>query len=668
MKHLFLDPERRKLILSLFANMMTRFPGIALVFLILPRLFAGLGPERYAALFAALALGTLASFPMTGTGVLGVRLIGSAASQDDRTGAASAFLSLGAANFSLSAFLMATVFAIELARGHGLTIACIALLPLFQAAFNVTFDNARLSYNEHYWTASLALSFQILWYILVLTTPAFHTHILLAATVFHAPTILASLTNGVLLLRSRPYLVRGRITHFRAMLRAGFSFGTADGLLMAALGLVVIWLQISAPPAVTSWVATQNRLFSMCFTPILMVLVPLGGFIRVKWAGATPKRQRDAIKAAFIAGILAFFAMAVGLGVAGPLYARHWLGLEAPAGWLILAPCFLYFGTIAFYRCFASIAYLVLDGAWLAHHVIAACLAAGLAWIAAAHFLDPLAGFAVFATIASLSVIVAVSLSARRTLAMAPSHTDTTNILGTPITITDHDRAAARVLGWIRERQSRYVCVRDVHGIMLAQRDAGLMEIHQAADMILPDGMPLVHIARWRGHRSIRRVSGPDFVETLADLGRAEGVRHYFYGGKPGIADAMAAALARRYPGLAIAGASVPPFGEVSENLRRAEMATIMAAAPDIVWVGLSTPKQERWMRRHRGELAGVTLIGVGAAFDFHAGAVKRAPRWMQRATLEWLHRLLSEPTRLWRRYLVLAPQFVWHMLWDRAA
>jgi N-acetylglucosaminyldiphosphoundecaprenol N-acetyl-beta-D-mannosaminyltransferase len=406
----------------------------------------------------------------------------------------------------------------------------------------------------------------------------------------------------------------------------------------------------------------------MCLTPIIMVLVPLGGLIRVKWAGASAKRQRDAIKAAYAAGILAFFAMAAGLGIAGPLYARHWLGLEAPAGWLILAPGFLYFGAIAFYRCFASIAYLVLDGAWLAHRVILACLFAGLAWIASAHFLDPLTGFAVFAAIASLSIVIAVSRSARRTLATAPPDAETTDILGTPITITDHGRAAARILGWVRARESRYVCVRDVHGIMLAQRDSGLMAIHQAADMILPDGMPLVHVARWRGHQSIRRVSGPDFVETLADLGRAEGVRHYFYGGRPGIAGKMAAALAARYPGLIVAGASAPPFGEVSEDIRLTEMVTIMATAPDIVWVGLGTPKQERWMRRHRGELAGVTLIGVGAAFDFHAGAVKRAPLWMQRATLEWLHRLLSEPRRLWRRYLVLAPQFVWRVFWDRAA
>jgi N-acetylglucosaminyldiphosphoundecaprenol N-acetyl-beta-D-mannosaminyltransferase len=243
----------------------------------------------------------------------------------------------------------------------------------------------------------------------------------------------------------------------------------------------------------------------------------------------------------------------------------------------------------------------------------------------------------------------------------------TTDILGTPVTITDHPHAAANVLGWIRERRSCFVCVRDVHGIMLARRDPGLMAIHRDADMVLPDGMPLVHVARWRGHRAIRRVSGADFVETLADLGRAEGVRHYFYGGKPGVAGKMAAALARRYPGMTVADTATPPFGEVSEDRRRAELAQIMTARPDIVWIGLSTPKQEYWMHRHRAEMPGVTLIGVGAAFDFHAGEVRRAPRWMQRATLEWLHRLCSEPRRLWRRYLILAPRFVWLVLRDRA-
>jgi N-acetylglucosaminyldiphosphoundecaprenol N-acetyl-beta-D-mannosaminyltransferase len=408
----------------------------------------------------------------------------------------------------------------------------------------------------------------------------------------------------------------------------------------------------------------------MFLKPVLMVLLPLAAFVRIKWANVSAKRQRDAIRAAFAVGMLGLLGMTAGLGVAGPLYAHYWLGLDPPAAWPVMFPIFLFFGAITFYRCFASIAYLVLDGVWLAHRVIGASLVAGLAWLAAMPLLDPLASFGVFATTASVLIVAALSLSVRRTLrAVEPvaAERTTTEILGTPIAITDHPRAAARVLGWVRDRQSRYVCVRDVHGIMLAQRDPALMTIHRDADLILPDGMPLVHIARWRGHRSIGRVSGPDFVETMADLGRAEGVRHYFYGGKPGVAERMAAALALRFPGLAVAGASSPPFGEVSERDGCAEIARLLATTPDIVWIGLGTPKQERWMRRYRDEMPGVTLIGVGAAFDFHAGDIRRAPIWMQRATLEWLHRLLSEPRRLWRRYLVLAPVFVWRVLWDRS-
>jgi N-acetylglucosaminyldiphosphoundecaprenol N-acetyl-beta-D-mannosaminyltransferase len=242
-----------------------------------------------------------------------------------------------------------------------------------------------------------------------------------------------------------------------------------------------------------------------------------------------------------------------------------------------------------------------------------------------------------------------------------------TDILGTPIAITDLAGATAHLLQRVAARQGGYVCLRDVHGIMLARRDPALRAIHRGAAMNLPDGMPLVHVARWRGHRAIGRVAGTDLVEALADAGRGAALRHYFYGGKPGVAEAMAAALARRFPGLLVAGCASPPFGDVNDVAVARALAAIVAARADVVWVGLSTPKQEHWMHRHHGALSGMTLIGVGAAFDFITGEVRRAPRWMQRATLEWLHRLLSEPRRLWRRYLVLAPRFAWLILTESA-
>jgi N-acetylglucosaminyldiphosphoundecaprenol N-acetyl-beta-D-mannosaminyltransferase len=136
-------------------------------------------------------------------------------------------------------------------------------------------------------------------------------------------------------------------------------------------------------------------------------------------------------------------------------------------------------------------------------------------------------------------------------------------------------------------------------------------------------------------------------------------LKHYFYGGKPGVAKKMASVLAARYPGLQIVGTLSPPFGAVSVGEDDAIIKGIIAVKPDIVWVGLSTPNQEYWMRDHVARIPRATLIGVGAAFDFHAGEIKRAPKWMQRSGMEWMHRLARDPRRLWRRYLVLAPLFV---------
>ncbi|MDB5575141.1 MAG: WecB/TagA/CpsF family glycosyltransferase [Bradyrhizobium sp.] len=670
---MFADPERKKLAWSVSANMLTRVPSLALVLLILPRIFVGLGPERYAAMFAALAFGGLMTFLTAGAGILGVRFIGAAASEGDHAVEATMFASLAMVNLAITATLMVTAFGVELAAGQGIAVACVVMLPLIQAGLNATFDNARMAYNEHYRTALQVFGFQILWYGMFIAVPGFSTNIVLAATVFHAPITLSSIVNAVSLGRARPYLLRGRASRFTEFVRAGFSFGTADGLLMAAPGLMVIWLNAFARPEITDWFATQSRLFQMLLSPLLMVLLPLAAFIRIKWSKASAKRQRDAITASLAFGISGCIAMAAGLAIVGPFYARHWLGLRPPTEWLTLAPIFVFFGVVTLYRIFSSIAYLVLDSVDLAHRVIAASLIGGLAWIVAMPYRSPLASFGVGASTASTLVVAAVLLSAFRALRAGaiiavPSGEATTAILDIPIAITTHFRAARRVIEGVRARKSCYVCARDVHGLMLAQHDPELCDIHREADMILPDGMPLVHIARWRGHRSMHRVAGPDFVETMADLGRDEGVRHYFHGGKPGVAQRMAAILKERFPGMVVAGTSSPPFGQMSDTEQQAQIATIMASAPDIVWVGLGTPKQERWMHRHYRDMPGVTLIGVGAAFDFHAGVIKRAPLWMQRATLEWLHRLLSEPRRLWRRYVLLAPAFLWRVFRDRSA
>ena len=234
-----------------------------------------------------------------------------------------------------------------------------------------------------------------------------------------------------------------------------------------------------------------------------------------------------------------------------------------------------------------------------------------------------------------------------------------TRILGIPISTINIAVAVSTILAWVDTHSSQYICVRDVHGIMLGQNDPALTDIHFRAGLITPDGMPLVWILKARGYKDTGRVCGADLVAALCRASQESGARHYLYGGKPGVGERMAAELVRLFPALQIVGCSTPPFRPLTPDEDAIATEQIAAARPDIVWVGLSTPKQEYWMRDHLGRIPGATLIGVGAAFDFYTGDVKRAPSWMQGSGLEWLHRLLHEPRRLWRRYLILAPNFV---------
>ena len=232
-------------------------------------------------------------------------------------------------------------------------------------------------------------------------------------------------------------------------------------------------------------------------------------------------------------------------------------------------------------------------------------------------------------------------------------------VLGVPVSTVNMRQAVGTICGWIKSAQSHLVCVRDVHGVMRSLEDPALLHIHERAGLVVPDGMPLVWILQHRGYDAVSRVSGADLVDALCAASVEAGIRHYFYGGKDGVAERMAQALTAKYPGLIVAGLGSPPFRALSPEEDAVETARIVAASPGVVWVGMSTPKQEHWMGAHVGRIPGATLIGVGAAFDFFAGDVKRSPQWMRESGLEWLHRLYSEPRRLWRRYLIMAPKFV---------
>ncbi|MEX2454401.1 MAG: WecB/TagA/CpsF family glycosyltransferase [Rhodospirillaceae bacterium] len=237
-------------------------------------------------------------------------------------------------------------------------------------------------------------------------------------------------------------------------------------------------------------------------------------------------------------------------------------------------------------------------------------------------------------------------------------HIPTVDILGVNVAAISLDDAVGFVEAAVTGNARSYVCVTGAHGIVECRRDAALRGIHRDAGMVTPDGMPVVWCLRALGAGAVTRVYGPDLMLAASERLLARGARHYYYGGGTGIADRLAAVLSTRFPGLAVAGTCCPPFREQTDDEIDETCAGINASGADIVWVGLGTPRQEYWMARARGRLEAPLLIGVGAAFDFHAGAKKQAPAWMRRNGLEWLFRAVSEPRRLGPRYLRVVPLF----------
>jgi N-acetylglucosaminyldiphosphoundecaprenol N-acetyl-beta-D-mannosaminyltransferase len=233
------------------------------------------------------------------------------------------------------------------------------------------------------------------------------------------------------------------------------------------------------------------------------------------------------------------------------------------------------------------------------------------------------------------------------------------DVLGVGVSSVTLAGATSEIGRWIDTGARRYVCVTGVHGVMESQRDAELLRIHNGSGLTTADGMPLVWAGRFAGVASSERVYGPDLMLDVCLAGLVPGWRHYFYGGGQGVAELLSARLSERFPGLLVCGHLCPPFRPLTEEEDSEAVALINAARPDIVWVGLSTPKQERWMAAHTGPVHAAVLVGVGAAFDMHAGLLPQAPVWVQRHGIEWLYRLCKEPRRLWRRYARNNPTFV---------
>ena len=223
----------------------------------------------------------------------------------------------------------------------------------------------------------------------------------------------------------------------------------------------------------------------------------------------------------------------------------------------------------------------------------------------------------------------------------------------------------ARMEEWIAKREAcRFIAVTDMHSVMEAQQDERFKAILNSADLVVPDGFPLVWLGRRKGFpRLRRRVYGPELMLRFCEESAPKAYRHFFFGGAPGVAEELARRFASRFSGLVVAGTFCPPFRLLTAEENQAAIAVIERSRADIVWVGLGAPKQERWMFANRDNLRVPLLVGVGAAFDFHTGRVAQAPVWMREHGLEWLFRFSQEPRRLWRRYLIYGTQFAFYVL-----
>jgi N-acetylglucosaminyldiphosphoundecaprenol N-acetyl-beta-D-mannosaminyltransferase len=236
------------------------------------------------------------------------------------------------------------------------------------------------------------------------------------------------------------------------------------------------------------------------------------------------------------------------------------------------------------------------------------------------------------------------------------------NVLGVHLSAINMNRALDLAESWIATGKSAYICMTGVHGVMEAQSNEEVRSVLNGAFINAPDGMPMSWIGWLQGHQQMDRVYGPDFMANLCRLSVSRGYRHYLYGGQPGVAQELKAALQKRFPGLEVVGTCTPPFRSLTKEEESSLLNDVQSAKPDILWVGLSTPRQECFMAEYVNRFRVPLLVGVGAAFDFHTGRMHEAPAWMKRGGLQWLHRLLQDPRRLWKRYLLNNPAFVWRI------
>lgn len=237
------------------------------------------------------------------------------------------------------------------------------------------------------------------------------------------------------------------------------------------------------------------------------------------------------------------------------------------------------------------------------------------------------------------------------------------NIIGSNISITNMECLIKDIQKKIESKETDYICVSNVHTTVTARNDEYYRNIINSSFMSVPDGMPLVWVGRKRGYKDMGRTAGPEIMERIFEISNMKNYKHYFYGSTKETLEKMKENLLNRYPYLKIVGMKESYFRPLTDGEDKILMNEIKKLQPDIIWVGLGAPRQEEWMFDHKTLINSSLMIGVGGAFAIYAGFINRAPRWMQECGLEWLYRLLKEPKRLWKRYLIVNTKFIYYLL-----
>ena len=235
---------------------------------------------------------------------------------------------------------------------------------------------------------------------------------------------------------------------------------------------------------------------------------------------------------------------------------------------------------------------------------------------------------------------------------------ETVNILGINIAAINMPMLIDATVGHLQDMKGKYICVSNVHTVITAYDDVTYRKIQNESILNIPDGGPLSTLGRWLGYKKMQRTFGPSYMINILKVSATKGYRHFLYGSTPETINKLRKSIEKHYPGVCIVGHYSPPFRELTKEENRNIIKMIKECEPDFIWVGLGAPKQERWMYDHKGEFDAV-MVGVGAAFDYISGNIKRAPKWMQKCNMEWLYRLIQDPKRLFARYLYTNTKFI---------